>query len=99
MYKVYYIMHSCFLVELDDRYLLFDYFDKEVVRDVVDFKGGLPELDPGKCLYVFASHSHKDHWWLENLRWGTQREMYTISCQRIFDLARIILLEMASIFP
>ena len=73
MLKVYYIMHSCFLVELDDRYLLFDYFDKGVVKDVVDFKGGLPELDPEKYLYVFASHSHKDHWWLENLRWADSR--------------------------
>ena len=65
MTKVYYIMHSCFLVELDDRYLLFDYFDKSVVSDVVEFSGSLPELDPNKYLYVFASHSHKDHWWLE----------------------------------
>lgn len=73
MIKVYYIMHSCFMVELDDRYLLFDYFDKSVVSDVVEFSGCLPELDPNKYLYVFASHSHKDHWWLENLRWADSR--------------------------
>ena len=74
MTKVYYIMHSCFLVELEDRYLLFDYFDKNVVKDTVDFNGSLPELNPDKFLYVFASHSHKDHWWLETLRWADSRE-------------------------
>ena len=74
MYKVYYIMHSSFLVELDDRYLLFDYFDKSVVADTVRFHGCLPELDPDKYLYVFASHSHKDHWWLENLRLADSRD-------------------------
>ena len=67
-------MHSCFLVELSDRYLLFDYFDKNVVSDMVQFSGCLPELDPDKYLYVFASHSHKDHWCMENLRWADTRD-------------------------
>ncbi len=66
-------MHSCFLVELEDRYLLFDYFNKEVVKDTVVFKGGLPTLNPEKYLYVFSSHSHKDHWWIETLRWANDR--------------------------
>ncbi len=74
MTKVYYIMHSCFLVELDDRYLLFDYFDKSVVADVVDYRGGLPQLSPDKKLYVFASHCHKDHWWLKVLDFATERD-------------------------
>ncbi len=74
MYKVYYIMHSCFLVELEDRYLLFDYFDKDVVRDTVIFSGSLPQLNPEKYLYVFSSHSHKDHWWLETLNWAEERD-------------------------
>ena len=74
MYKVYYLMHSSFLVELSDRYLLFDYFNKEVVSETVEFRGGLPQLDLEKQLYVFASHSHKDHWWLENLRLAQGRD-------------------------
>jgi len=74
MYKIYYIMHSCFLVELSDRYLLFDYFDKNVIGDVVQYHGSLPQLDADKYLYVFASHSHKDHWWLECLRWADSRD-------------------------
>ena len=49
--KVTYIYHSGFLVETADRYLLFDYW-----------KGELPELDPQKGLYIFASHAHRDHY-------------------------------------
>lgn len=60
-YKVYYIQHSTFLIELEDKYLLFDYFDKNVVSDMVSFEGSMPELNKDKKLYVFASHSHKDH--------------------------------------
>lgn len=48
--KVTYIHHSSFLVETESCYLLFDYY-----------KGKIPELRPGKSLYVFASHSHYDH--------------------------------------
>ena len=48
--KVTYIYHSCFLLEFDKCYLLFDYY-----------KGSLPELDKNKRIYVFSSHSHGDH--------------------------------------
>jgi len=81
MVKVYYIMHSCFLVETEDKYLLFDYFNKDIVRDMVVFDGHLPELSADKKLYVFASHCHKDHWWLETLRWadGNDNIKYILS--------------------
>lgn len=46
-----YITHSCFLVELDRCYLLFDYY-----------RGKLPKLKEDKPLYVFASHVHADHY-------------------------------------
>ena len=48
--RVQFIYHSSFLVELPEGYLLFDYY-----------QGELPELDPEKPLYVFASHGHYDH--------------------------------------
>jgi L-ascorbate metabolism protein UlaG (beta-lactamase superfamily) len=50
MLKVTYISHSGFLVELEEAYLLFDYY-----------QGTIPELDPKKKVYVFASHGHHDH--------------------------------------
>ena len=46
-----YITHSCFLVELDSCYLLFDYY-----------RGTLPRMKEDKPLYVFASHAHADHY-------------------------------------
>lgn len=48
--KVTYIHHSSFSVELADVVLLFDYFE-----------GELPVFPKDKALYVFASHSHGDH--------------------------------------
>lgn len=48
--NVTYIHHSSFFVESETALLLFDYFE-----------GELPPFDPGKPLYVFASHRHGDH--------------------------------------
>ena len=50
MFRVTYIQHSGFTVELDDRILVFDYA-----------MGKIPELDREKPLYVFSSHAHGDH--------------------------------------
>ena len=49
--KVTYIHHSCFLVETDRFYYLFDYE-----------KGRLPEMNTEKPIFVLSSHSHKDHY-------------------------------------
>ena len=49
--KVTYIHHSCFLVETDRFYYLFDYE-----------KGCLPEMDITKPIFVLSSHGHADHY-------------------------------------
>ncbi len=46
-----YIYHSSFLIETSTCYYLFDYFRKQ-----------LPNLDPEKPIFVFASHFHQDHY-------------------------------------
>ena len=46
-----YIYHSCFLVETNECYYLFDYY-----------KGSLPVLNTDKPILVFASHRHGDHY-------------------------------------
>ena len=51
MFKVTFIEHSGFLMELDHCYLLFDYW-----------RGKLPNLKRQKALYVFSSHFHHDHY-------------------------------------
>ena len=49
--QVTYIYHSCFLVETDRFYYLFDYE-----------KGCLPEMNVTKPVYVLSSHGHADHY-------------------------------------
>ncbi len=49
--RIRFIHHSSFLVETASALLLFDYF-----------RGSVPLSDPGKPLYVLASHSHGDHY-------------------------------------
>lgn len=85
-------MHSTFLVEMDDRYLLFDYFDKSAVEDMVSFSGNMPVLDDNKKLYIFASHSHKDHFSLEVLRWACERDNIAYILSKEIRLGRNYLL-------
>lgn len=49
--KVTFIEHSGFMVEMEQNVLLFDYY-----------QGVIPSFDGSKTLYVFASHSHADHY-------------------------------------
>lgn len=49
--NVTYIHHSCFLVETERFYYLFDYE-----------KGCLPEMERTKPIFVFSSHGHEDHY-------------------------------------
>lgn len=72
--RVTYINHSCFLVELKQSLLLFDYYSRGLTGD--GSVPGLPPL-PDKKLYVFVSHKHQDHFdlkvfGLEQLRRDTE---------------------------
>ena len=49
--QITYIHHSCFLVETDSCYYLFDYE-----------KGILPAMDVTKPMVVLSSHGHHDHY-------------------------------------
>ena len=69
--KIIFLHHSSFLVELDQMYLLFDYFDGSRVNGF-QFTGTLPQLDAEKELYVFSSHSHRDHFDMDNLKLAAQ---------------------------
>ncbi len=50
MMKITNLGHSGFLVELNNTYLIFDYFI-----------GNIPKLNTDKRIYVFSSHVHEDH--------------------------------------
>ena len=69
--QVIFIHHSCFLVEIDERVLIFDYFDGDHVEGY-HFTGKIPTYAPDTRIYLFASHSHQDHYDMDVLRWGKQ---------------------------
>ena len=49
--NVTFVYHSCFLVETERFYYLFDYQ-----------KGTLPPMDTAKPIFVLSSHGHSDHY-------------------------------------
>lgn len=61
--KIYYVYHSCFIVETDTSFFLFDYFkSKKDAEADFNFDELLKSIiNSAKPLYVFASHSHHDH--------------------------------------
>ncbi len=58
--NVLFLHHSCFIVELDTKVLVFDYFNGDRVPGY-HFGGKLPTYDADTPMYFFASHNHKDH--------------------------------------
>lgn len=72
MLRVTFIHHSAFVVETDTKQMVFDYFPAGTYNDVV-FHGKEPVFSAEKPVYVFASHSHRDHFSLEVLKWGEKR--------------------------
>lgn len=58
--RVIFIHHSCFVVELDEKVLIFDWFAGDRVEGYT-FRGTLPEYEADTPVYVFASHKHRDH--------------------------------------
>lgn len=64
-----FVHHSCFVAEMRERVLIFDYFQNGKVKGY-EFTGVLPEFDREKPVYVFASHFHQDHFDLETLCWA-----------------------------
>ncbi|WP_312815329.1 MBL fold metallo-hydrolase [Sedimentibacter sp.] len=61
--KIYYVYHSCFIVETDNSFFMFDYFkNKQDKQENFDFNKLLEQIiKSSKPLYVFASHNHQDH--------------------------------------
>lgn len=71
--KVTFIQHSSYFVELEDRCLLFDYW-----------QGDIPQSD--KPLYVFASHHHEDHFSTEVFKEARPgRQVHFILSNDIFE--------------
>lgn len=71
--RVIFIHHSCFLVEVDEKVLIFDWFDGGRVNGY-RFGGVIPDYEPDTPVYVFASHRHQDHFDMDVLRWAGRYE-------------------------
>lgn len=67
--QVIFIHHSCFLVEVDEKVLIFDWFNGERVEGY-HFTGVIPEYEKDTPIYVFASHKHRDHFDMDIFRWA-----------------------------
>ena len=67
--QVIFIHHSCFLVEVDEKVLIFDWFAGNRIRGYT-FHGVIPEYEPDTPIYVFASHKHQDHFDMDVLHWA-----------------------------
>jgi L-ascorbate metabolism protein UlaG (beta-lactamase superfamily) len=64
--KIKYLYNSGFKLETENSVLIFDYFpNKEEMDSIITEK----DLSVGKDIYVFASHSHADHYTKDILEW------------------------------
>ena len=71
--KVNYIHHSSFYVEFDKKILVFDYYDGKSIESCI-YNGQMPEFPADTEVYVFSSHSHRDHFDMEVLKWSYRYE-------------------------
>ena len=67
--QVIFIHHSCFLVEVDEKVLIFDWFAGKRIKGYT-FHGVIPEYESDTQIYVFASHKHQDHFDMDVLHWA-----------------------------
>ena len=67
--KFTYIHHSAFCVETEGKAFVFDYYNGVGVPNCT-YHGKMPELPENTPVYVFSSHSHRDHFSPEVLQWS-----------------------------
>ena len=79
--QVIFIHHSCFLVEVDEKVLIFDWFAGDRVNGYT-FRGQIPEYEPDTPVYVFASHKHRDHFDMDVLHWAERYSNNIIFSQK-----------------
>lgn len=69
--NIIFIHHSCFVVELEKKVLIFDWFAGDRMKEHgIVFHGEIPAYAPDMPIYVFASHKHADHFDMDVLAWA-----------------------------
>lgn len=82
--KIYYIYHSGFAIKTKNYFLIFDYYKEPLENDETHHKLDLllPEnIKNMKNVFVFATHSHADHFNSEILEW----QKYNSNIKYIFS--------------
>lgn len=69
--KITYIHHSAFCVEIDGKVLVFDYYKGDCISSCI-YHGKMPEFEKETPIYICSSHSHRDHFDTEVLKWKEQ---------------------------
>ena len=72
---VYYIYHSAFVIELEKSILIFDFYkfpNNKINKKEEFFSRFIKRTD--KTVYIFATHSHPDHFNKEILTWSKMNE-------------------------
>lgn len=80
--KAYYVYHSCFILELNSCYMMFDYYKHykyERCQDI-DFDSLIESvLKSDKALYIIASHGHGDHFSKKVFEFNSPKTRYIFS--------------------
>ena len=80
--KICYVYHSCFIVELDSCYIMFDYYKHYNSKEANDFNFDnliRTILDSKKPFYIFVSHGHSDHINKKIFDYNSQKTSYILS--------------------
>lgn len=75
---IHYIFHSGFAIELDNYFLVFDYYDPPDMKGKTGYGLNIPEKI-ARCKYplVFVSHGHHDHYSPTILSWKEKNPQLT----------------------
>lgn len=67
--KIYYIYHSCFVVETKNYLIVFDYFKEPLKSENDEISLSEKVSNTEKKVLVFSSHSHSDHFNKDIFSW------------------------------
>lgn len=80
--KIYYVYHSCFILELSSCYMMFDYYKHYNYKkgQDIDFNSLLENiLESNKAFYIFSSHGHGDHFNKKIFEYNSPKTTYILS--------------------
>ena len=80
--KTYYVYHSCFILELNSCYMMFDYYKHYNYKQGqdIDFDSLINTiLKSNKAFYIFASHGHGDHFNKKIFEYNPPKTSYILS--------------------